>query len=91
MTGFPIDEDVQPGYTLYACGTSSCNYLFPGRSLQSPAGRSPTEDGDGLEGQKGPPCFSASNLLLTFAEHLRHGGYCSKCFTCFISLTLKLP
>lgn len=35
---------------------------------------------------KGPPCFSVSKLLLTFAERLLCGRYCFQCFVCIISV-----
>ena len=72
-------------YTIPACSTAASHYLFPGCLAWSPS-----EGREGLEGQKGPPWFSISNLLLTFAEHLLCGKYCSKCFTSIISFNPKI-
>lgn len=34
------------------------------------------ESGESLQGQKGPPGFSISELLLTFAAYFLYGKYC---------------
>lgn len=68
VISLPTDADTE--HTLYAGSTWSCNYLFPGLWA-----RSPTESGESLQGQKGPPGFSASELLLTFATYFLYGRY----------------